>query len=130
MRGEAYDSVPDGFSDESEDADSFLEFYAEGDYDPNQFYYELSFENEGGLPMPLLIQFNFEDNTSEMVRIPAEIWRKNSKEVSKVFIMDKKVTQIVLDPELETADIDLQDNFWPRKMAPTKFEEFLKEEGR
>ena len=130
MRGEAYDSVPDGFSDESEDADSFLEFYAEGDYDPNQFYYELSFENEGGLPMPLLIQFNFEDNTTEMVRIPAEIWRKNSKEVSKVFIMDKKVTQIVLDPELETADIDLQDNYWPRKVAPTKFEEFLKEEGR
>src|SRR5690606_1249 len=48
-------------------------------------FYEIEFQNIGGLVMPLIIQFNYVDGTSEVERIPAEIWRLNEAEVTKVF---------------------------------------------
>ncbi|MBN1339127.1 MAG: M1 family metallopeptidase [Bacteroidales bacterium] len=80
-----------------------------------QLFYEISFKSEGGLIMPLIIEFEFEDGTTDEVRIPAEIWMKNAKEVSKVFIYSKEVKNIVLDPHLETADVNMVNNFWPRR---------------
>ena len=59
-----------------------------------------------------------------MVRIPAEIWAKNQKEISKVFFFEKEVQEVVLDPFLETADTDRSDNYWPPKMEPSRFELF------
>lgn len=87
-------------------------------------FYQLDFENKGGLVMPLIIQFKFVDGSEELVRIPAEIWRKNSEEISKVFLFKKEVAEIVLDPYLETADCEVEDNYWPRKMIPSRFEIF------
>ena len=43
---------------------------------------------------------------SETIRIPAEIWKRNSETISKVFILDKEINDIILDPFLETADVD------------------------
>jgi hypothetical protein len=86
--------------------------------------YEVHFSNEGGLVMPIIIEFNFTDGTSQMEHIPAEIWRYNEKEVSKVFYFDKEVESVVLDPERETADVDVQDNIFPRVEQPSKFDEF------
>lgn len=85
-------------------------------------YYELSFSNIGGLVMPLIVEFTFTDNTTELIRIPAEIWRKDNFNVSKVFFFEKEVTAIELDPNLETADTDISNNAWPRKVIPTRFE--------
>jgi hypothetical protein len=87
-------------------------------------FYELKFRNVGGLVMPLIIQFNFVDGTSEVKRIPAEIWRLNEWEVSKVFTFNKEVKGIVLDPIRETADIDEENNYWPRQFSPSRFELF------
>ena len=39
--------------------------------------------------MPIILEFTFEDGTTEVQRIPAEIWRRNTEEVSKVFIFNK-----------------------------------------
>ena len=64
----------------------------------NEFYYELSFSNVGGLVMPLIIEFNFTDGTTEIVKIPAEIWKKNNENITKVFGFKKEVNNIVLDP--------------------------------
>ncbi len=80
-----------------------------------QRFYEITFKAIGGMIMPLIIQFEFEDGTVDEVRIPAEIWMKNSKEVTKVFRYDKEVRNITLDPYLETADVDTSNNHWPRK---------------
>jgi hypothetical protein len=91
-------------------------------------FYELKFTNKGGIPMPLIIRFTFEDNTTEVVRIPAEIWRRSELEVSKVFMFDKEVSAIRLDPFLETADTDLNNNSWPEERAPTRYELFKKKE--
>ncbi len=85
-------------------------------------YYNISFENIGGLVMPLILNFIFSDGTNEEVRIPAEIWVRNNYNVSKTFFFKKEVVGVELDPWLETADTDLNNNNWPPKMQPTKFE--------
>ncbi len=93
-----------------------------------QQFYELKFTNIGGIPMPLILRFTFEDGTEEVVRIPAEIWRRSEKEVSKVFIFEKQVANIRLDPYLETADTDLNNNSWPEERQPTRYELFKKKD--
>lgn len=90
----------------------------------NYNFYELLFENKGGLVMPLIIEFEYTDGTKEVERIPAEIWRKRNDKVRKVFIKEKEIKSITLDPFLETADVDVVNNYWPRKMVPTRLELF------
>ena len=92
-------------------------------------FYEITFRNEGGLVMPLIVQFEYEDGREEIRRIPAEIWKMSEPTVTKVFVTDAPVTQITLDPMLETADVDMSDNYWPARPQPTRFELF-KSEGR
>ncbi len=91
-----------------------------GDYN----YYEVSFENKGGLVMPLILLFEYTDGTEEEIRIPAEIWRQNNDYISKVFVTKKIVKQITLDPYLETADTETFDNHWPRVSEPSRFDVF------
>jgi len=88
----------------------------------NKHYYEIKFKNIGGLVMPIFLDFTLENNTHELVKIPAEIWMKNNTQITKVFAFDKEVKQIELDPFLETADTDRNNNYWPVKVEPTKFE--------
>ena len=76
--------------------------------------------------MPVVIEWTYKDGTKEIDRIPAEIWRSNEKTVTKVFMKDKEVTNIVLDPKLETSDIRTDDNVFPKVAAPNKFEEIKK----
>ncbi len=81
-------------------------------------YYELYFSNKGGMIMPVIIEWTFEDGTKELQTVPVEIWRKNENEFTKVFVKDKEVTGIVIDPYKETADIDESNNSWPAKEMP------------
>jgi hypothetical protein len=90
----------------------------------NKQFYELSFSNIGGLVMPLILEFTFEDGTKEVRRIPAEIWRMYEDKVSKVFIFDKVIQSVRLDPFLETADTDLDNNSWPEEKQPTRYQLF------
>jgi hypothetical protein len=83
--------------------------------------YEVSFLNKGGLVMPIILEFTFEDGTKETQRLPAQIWRKNENKVTKVFLTNKKAVSIQLDPMRETADIDESNNKWPNVAAPSKF---------
>jgi hypothetical protein len=50
----------------------------------------------------------------------------NESEVKKVFIKDKEVTSIVIDPNLETADINVNDNVFPKKPTESKFDALKK----
>ncbi|MGB1204383.1 MAG: M1 family metallopeptidase [Chitinophagales bacterium] len=88
----------------------------------NQQYYELQFENIGGLVMPIILEFTYIDGTKEKQHIPAEIWKKNDKEVSKVFVLEKEVMSIAIDPYLETADTDISNNHWPKRPKPSRFQ--------
>lgn len=88
-------------------------------------YYQLELENKGGLPMPVILEFKYKDGTSKVERIPAEIWRFDDITVTKVFPSDKEVEEIVLDPYLETADVDRGNNYYPKKAKqPTRFDLF------
>ncbi len=87
-------------------------------------FYEVHFTNIGGIPMPLILEFTFEDQTTEVIRIPAEIWRRHEEKVSKVFIFDRPVASLRLDPFLETADTDLNNNSWPAEKVSTRYELF------
>jgi len=88
--------------------------------------YEVTLKNTGGLVSPVIIQWTFKDGSKEIERIPAEIWRNNESEVKKVFIKDKEVTSIVIDPNLETADINVNDNVFPKKPTESKFDALKK----
>jgi Peptidase family M1 domain len=88
-------------------------------------FYTVNVKNKGGLPMPVVLKMDFEDGTSEVVRIPAEIWRMNDQSVKKIIPTKKKVLQWTLDPYFETADIDTDNNSFPRKPEqPTRFQLF------
>jgi hypothetical protein len=88
--------------------------------------YEVKLSNIGGIPMPLILKFTFLDNTTEVIRIPAEIWRRHESNVSKVFIFNKAVSSLRLDPFLETADTDLSNNCWPSEKIPSRYDLFKK----
>ncbi len=90
--------------------------------DTNLNFYQLNLRMVGGLAMPVILEFTFDDGTRKVERIPAEIWRKGDTEVSKVFWFDKEVASVVLDPFLETADVDRNNNYWPPRMEPTRFQ--------
>jgi hypothetical protein len=92
-------------------------------------YYQVTVENKGGLIMPLIFELEFMDGTKKEIRIPAEIWKRNEPEITKVFSCNQEVKAISLDPMLETADIDISNNYWPQKLTPTRFELF-KEQSR
>jgi hypothetical protein len=95
----------------------------------NKHFYELKFSNKGGLIMPIIIEWTYADGTKEVDKIPAQVWRKNEKGLTKVFIKDKQVTGIKLDPMRETADIDESNNKWPNNITePSKFTVF-KQQG-
>lgn len=85
-------------------------------------YYEIKFKNVGGLIMPIILEFEFVDGSKELKYIPAEVWRLNDKEITKIFPLSKEVRQISLDPYLETADINLNNNYYPPRMQPTRFQ--------
>jgi hypothetical protein len=87
-------------------------------------FYELTFSNIGGLVMPLIIEVTYADNSTEVIRIPAEIWRQYENKVSRVLILNKEVISFRLDPFLETADTDFNNNSWPARVEPTRYELF------
>jgi len=89
-------------------------------------FYEVTLSNKGGLVTPLLIQWIYADGTSETEYIPAEIWRRNEKTISKVFAKEKEVIKIVLDPEKKTADVNVENNVFPPTGDETRFDKFNK----
>ncbi|MBA3665515.1 MAG: M1 family peptidase, partial [Bacteroidetes bacterium] len=86
------------------------------------FIYEIKFSNKGGSVMPVIIQWNFSDGSSEIERLHVYVWRKDEKQFTKTFLKTKKVTSVQLDPYRETADINEKNNTWNMKTEPGKFE--------
>ena len=93
-------------------------------------FYVVDLKNIGGLVMPLIFRVEYVDGTNEEIRVPVEIWRYNNFNVSKLIVTKKEVKSIVLDPNLETADADLSNNFFPRRAIPTRFQIFKQQQQR
>ncbi len=87
-------------------------------------YYVLEFSNKGGLVMPILLEFEFTDGSTEFMNIPAEIWRRNHLRVQKLFVFDKEIEKVTIDPRWETADVDVENNHYPRRIIPSRIEAY------
>ncbi len=113
----AYKEFLDGLEDWEREA---LERAIEED----KSYYVMEFNNVGGLVMPILLELTYSDGATERLDIPAEIWRRNSRSVKKLIVTDRELTQVVIDPNWETADVDVQNNHFPRQIVPSRIEAF------
>ncbi|CAM3976823.1 M1 family metallopeptidase [Flavobacterium weaverense] len=87
-----------------------------------KFFYEVEFNKPGGMLMPIIVELTYEDNTTEMFKYPAQIWRKNNDTAKKVYATEKAIKKIQIDPKLETADIDVTNNTWPKQEVKSKFD--------
>ena len=89
-----------------------------------KFFYEITFNKPGGIPMPLIVEYTYADGTTQNITYPAEIWRMSDKEVKRVVSSEKELVGIVVDPKAETADIDTTNNTWPMKEQQSDFDKF------
>jgi len=87
-----------------------------------KYFYQVTYEKPGGIPMPILVEYTYADGSTKNVTYPAEIWRKNDKEVSIVLSSEKELTGVIVDPKAETADIDTSNNSWPMKQGQSDFD--------
>jgi len=85
-------------------------------------FYIIDFENKGGLVMPILLDITYADGSTEHLKLPAEIWRKNTTKTSKLLIRDKEITALAIDAKWETADVDVNNNYWPARPIKSRFE--------
>ncbi|MDR2204606.1 MAG: M1 family metallopeptidase [Flavobacteriaceae bacterium] len=101
--------------------------------DKNITAYQIDFTNKGGLVMPIILEFTFEDGSKLQDKLGAQIWRANEQKVSRAYYFDKKLKTIQLDPMKETADIDESNNLWSadgNTSEATKFQVFKQKQGK
>jgi hypothetical protein len=91
-----------------------------------KYFYEVTFNKPGDMVMPIIAELTFEDGTTETSAFPVQIWRKNNQTASRVFATDKPVKKITIDPKLQTADIDVTNNTWPKELVQNKFDQIEK----
>jgi hypothetical protein len=91
-------------------------------------FYVVEFKNVGGLVMPIILELEYADGSKEIMNIPAEIWRYNGEEVSKLIMTPKEIRSIVMDPFLQTADADLENNMYPRRPVKSRFQLFKQQQ--
>lgn len=117
-----------------EDRQAFQRFVESLDDDEKKLlkrktnFYVIDFANRGGLVMPIILRAHYADGTNTLLEIPAEIWRRHSRQVSKLMITDKELVRLELDPRRQTADADYSNNHWPPKLEPSRFELFKQSE--
>ena len=92
--------------------------------------YLMDFSNKGGLVMPIFLEVTYEDDSKEEIRINAEVWRKNSKKVTRMLVTEKTVKSVMLDPYWETADTNMNNNYFPRRIEESRFELIKRKKSR
>jgi len=90
---------------------------------PNYFY-EITFEKPGGLPMPIIAELTYSDGTTSRVKYPVQIWKTSGETVGKLITSEKEIVKIVVDPDEETADVDTSNNTWPKRKKLGEFDSF------
>jgi hypothetical protein len=85
-------------------------------------YYTVRLENVGGLVMPVILRFEFTDGSEQILRLPAELWVKDSRFARASIISDKELRAVELDPHRETADTNRDNNYFPPRLEPSRFQ--------
>ena len=89
-----------------------------------EYVYFVDFRNVGGLVSPLPLRLTFADGSTRDMIVPAEVWRYNAVEVTKLFIEKQRLVSVEFDPRHLTADANLRDNAMPRRVTPSRIELF------
>jgi hypothetical protein len=87
-------------------------------------FYLVELSNLGGLVMPVILKVDYTDGSTEELRLPAEIWRVDNAKTAKLILTTKEIKSLQLDPHEETADADVENNFWPRRAIQSRFQLF------
>lgn len=85
-------------------------------------YYTVKLSNQGGLVMPIILRAVYEDDSEEIIRLPAEAWVSNNKSAQTSFMSSKVLRQVELDPMRETADANRDNNYFPPRLEPSRFQ--------
>ncbi len=93
-------------------------------------YYTVTVRNIGGLVMPVILKVVFEDDSERIIRLPAEIWNKNNQVVRTSFASTVPMRSIELDPHRETADANRDNNFFPPRLEPSRFQIYKQNQSR
>ena len=83
-------------------------------------YYIFEFSNKGGLVMPIPLEITYEDGAKELIRIPVEVWRKNSNKTKWLKRSKLKITQAIIDPYWEIGDTQIENNYYPTRLIPAR----------
>ncbi|QDV27017.1 M1 family aminopeptidase [Aureliella helgolandensis] len=95
-----------------------------------QNFYTITFKNLGGLVMPMTLRVLYEDESEEILRLPAEIWRRNNQTASTSVLSDKVVKSFELDPYRESADTNRDNNYFPPRFEPSRFQLYKNDKPR
>lgn len=94
-------------------------FYGNGNIDlaittvvPYSGNYLVVLSNEGDMPMPVLLEIEYEDRVKERQMLPVEIWQRGDS-WNHLIRTSKRVKKIVLDPDKVLPDINLGNDSWP-----------------
>jgi len=77
---------------------------------------QITVENIGQLPMPTTVEVKFKDGTTQIVKLPVEVWKRNTEWTFKVN-STKEVTDVKLDPASGIPDINSKNNVWTSAQA-------------
>ena len=84
-------------------------------------FYLVDLANHGGLVMPVVLRLTYADETTDELRLPAEIWVRNSKKVARLVVSQKEIVSVELDPHLESADTNRGNNAYPPEISKSRF---------
>ncbi|MGB3456977.1 MAG: M1 family metallopeptidase [Litorimonas sp.] len=87
-----------------------------------KYLYFVDFENVGGLISPLPLTLTYATGETEELMVPAEIWRRDSRRVTKLFVRDDRIESIQLDAAHQMADADYGNNGFPQSVVSDRLE--------
>ena len=93
----------------------------------DRYIYFVDFRNVGGLVSPLPLTLNYAEGAPESLMIPAEIWRRNAEEVTRMFIRDRRIVSISIDDEHQLPDTDRRNNSFPPLIQYSRLEVYKSE---
>jgi hypothetical protein len=89
-----------------------------------EYVHFVDFSNVGGLVTPLPLTLTYADGSTEEYPVPAEVWRYNALQVTKLFIRNKRIVSVELDRNHLIADADKTNNVTPRRIGESRIELF------
>jgi hypothetical protein len=75
-------------------------------------YFRITVENKGGILMPLQMAVTYDDGTTQMIKLTADVWRRNELKYIYGLFTDKTIVKVVVDPDEVFADVNRENNTW------------------